>query len=426
MTTAHRRFDTSAAPRAAVIGCGPIGLLHARAVLAAPAATLIAVCDPDRPRRAHAARQFGVAAFPGVEQLLAEAQPDVVTIATPDHLHLEPALHAIAAGCHVFCEKPLAADARQAERLVRAAADRPVCLGVDYNRRFAFGYRTAKRLLDEGAIGAARHCRLTVSDRTPPATVARHPLVIFTTLLTHHFDLLHHFCGPIRSLAARAGHQGVEPLLRDVRLSFELAGGATGTIEAGYRDELTATVERMELSGSQGNIVVAGVLGPVHRTGHDGRRQSSVPQHAETFNDSIIAAVQAFVDCTARGACPPVTGDDGLRSLQWAAAAGESIHSGNIVPLGHDAGLSRRPAADDHRLRLDHHRQHGRRTASQLQPPGDEPALRHVCPTTCTGRRSKRSIWNRWCRGCARFGAWCSTRPGITAGARRTISPSIR
>lgn len=334
MTTAPRRFDESAALRAAVIGCGPIGLLHAQAIAASPQAALVGVCDLDPKRRDEVARQFGAGAYERVEQLLADERPDVVTIATPDDLHVEPALAAIAAGCHVFCEKPLAADAQQAERMVRAAAERQVCLGVDYNRRFAFGYRTAKRLLDEGAIGRLRHCRLTVSDRTPPPKVARHPLVMFTTLLTHHFDLLRHYCGAMRSLRARAGHEPIGPLLRDVTLSFEFAGGATGTIQSGYRDELTRTVERMELAGSEGTVVVEDVTGPVTWTSGDGQRtQSFSPDREETFCDSLIAHVRAFVECVARGAPAPVTGDDGLVGMRLAAATVESIHSGKTIQV---------------------------------------------------------------------------------------------
>src|SRR5262245_21521183 len=93
--------------RMGVIGCGPIGQLHARAIAGSSEAMLAAVCDIDPRRAQSAAESFGAAPYDRVAKMLGHDSLDAVTIATPDHLHLEPALLAIAAGCYVFCEKPL-------------------------------------------------------------------------------------------------------------------------------------------------------------------------------------------------------------------------------------------------------------------------------------------------------------------------------
>ena len=91
----------------------------------------------------------------------------MVTVAMSDHLHAEVALTAIAAGCHVFCEKPLATTLADAARLVEAAASRGVTLGVDHNRRFGFGYRIALALLDTGKLGDVRQVVFHVLDHNP-------------------------------------------------------------------------------------------------------------------------------------------------------------------------------------------------------------------------------------------------------------------
>ena len=166
---------------------------------------------------------------------------DVVTVATPDHLHLEVALSAIEAGCHVFCEKPLATTADDARRLVEAAAGRGVRLGVDYNRRFGYGYETARGLLDSRRLGKVQQVLIHVLDRAPRAEVARVPEVILTTLLTHHIDLARWFGGEVASIAAHFGP--IDPreprVRRDVILALEFASGAIGAIVAGYRDGQT-------------------------------------------------------------------------------------------------------------------------------------------------------------------------------------------
>ncbi len=317
--------DPARTLRMAVIGCGPIGRLHAQAIVAAPQARLAAVCELDAKRRESAGDTFNVPAYEDPRRLFAEEQLDAVAIATPDHLHVEPTLAAIEAGCHVFCEKPLATQVCEAQRLVSAARNGKVHLGVDYNRRFAFGYRTARRLLDEGAIGRLQTLRIQVSDRTPPPHVARHPFVIFTTLLTHHLDLLGWFGGEIVRLQAVAGHQPIGPLLREVAITCEFEGGS-GMIAARYRDDLTQTVESLELEGTGGAIRVEGACGGVVlKECSSGVEQRFEPADDESFYDSVVAHVRAFIEQVASGAAPPVSGADGLSSLKLAAAAVKSI-----------------------------------------------------------------------------------------------------
>jgi UDP-N-acetylglucosamine 3-dehydrogenase len=356
--------------RMAVIGCGPIGGLHAQAIQASPLASLVAVCDPDAERRTAMAEPFRAAAYDNAGQLLAEQKLDAVTIATPDHLHVEPALAAIEAGCHVFCEKPLATEVHQAERLVRAAAERGVHLAVDYNRRFAFGYRTARQQLEQGSIGKLDYIILRVSDRTPRAEVARNPHVMFTTLLTHHLDLMRFYGGEIRRLHALAGDEpaaapepvsklpgegdspillselrkiGTVPavskpvLMRSVTLSLQFAGGAVGAIVAGYRDEQARTSEWLELGGTAGSLVVEDITRRVILCGPDPDRPRTFEPNpfgtGAAFYDSLVQHVQAFIEQVARGQQPPVTGRDGLVGMQWAAAAVESLRSGQAVEI---------------------------------------------------------------------------------------------
>ena len=323
--------------RVAVIGLGRVGDLHARAIAASEHATLTAVCDSDPKHRQAAGDRFGVAAYESVERLLAGESLDAVAIATPDHLHVEPALAAIARGCHVFCEKPLAANADEAARIVEAAQRRGVWLGVDYNRRFAFGYRTAKELLNAGEIGALKYCLLRVSDATPPPAVARHRHVMFTTLLTHHLDLMRHFGGEIQRINATSDGDPSERLMRSVSISLTFASGAIGTIVAGYRDGQTRTAEWMELGGSAGSITVEDVTRRVIVSGLDPDcRRTLEPSHVragDSFYQSLTDHVQAFLANVAQRCEPPVTGRDGLISLQLAEAAIESLTTGHAVEV---------------------------------------------------------------------------------------------
>jgi UDP-N-acetylglucosamine 3-dehydrogenase len=330
-------IEPSTAWRMAVIGCGRVGNLHAQAIAGHQGAALVAVCDPDRERSTAMAERYRARAYSSLSQLLAAEKLDAVTIATPDHLHVAPVLAAIAGGCHVFCEKPLAESAADAARVVQAAAERGVHLAVDYNRRVAFGYRTARRLLDEGAIGKLDYCLLRVTDRTPGAAVARHPHVMFTTLLTHHLDLMRHFGGEILRVQATAGDEPPGALLRNVSISLRFTSGAIGTIVAGYRDALARTVEWMELGGSAGSLVVEDVTRRVIVVGKDpDRSEVFEPNHfisSDAFDDTIVEHVRDFITRVASGNAPGVTGRDGLAGLRLAAAAVESLRTARFVEV---------------------------------------------------------------------------------------------
>ena len=88
------------------------------------------------------------------EALLADPGVDAVYVPLPNHLHVDWSIRALQAGKHVLCEKPLGLDAADVQRLLEAAAAHP-----RYKVMEAFMYRfhpqwvTAKRLVDEGAIG---------------------------------------------------------------------------------------------------------------------------------------------------------------------------------------------------------------------------------------------------------------------------------
>jgi predicted dehydrogenase len=311
--------------------------LHAQAIARSAHATLHGVCDPTQRRREATGRRFNVKPYASAGELFENEKLDAVTIATPDHLHVEVALAAIAAGCHVFCEKPLATTLAEAERMVDAAAERGLQLGVDYNRRFAFGYRTAKQWLASGSIGKLNYCLLRVSNRTPPVEVARTAEVMFTTLLTHHLDLMRYYGGEIRSLHARAGDEAPGELLKSVCLSLQFAGGAIGTIVGAYRDNQTRTAEWMELGGTTGAIVVEDITRRVTLFGTDpDHGLSSQPNHfvaSDAFYDSLVEHVQAFIERVASGQPAPVNGRDGLLGLRLAAAAVESLATGQTIEV---------------------------------------------------------------------------------------------
>ncbi len=141
---------------AAVVGTGFGCYTHVRALRAA-GFDVLAVVGRDPRKTAERAALFDVpAALTSIDDALALPGVDAITIATPPHTHAPLALRAIAAGRHVLCEKPFAADTTEAKRVLAAAEAAGVVhvLGTEF--RWDPGQAGLARAVADGMVGEPR------------------------------------------------------------------------------------------------------------------------------------------------------------------------------------------------------------------------------------------------------------------------------
>ena len=121
---------------------------------------LKAVCARDGEKAKAFAAQWGYESVEtGWRNLIARKDIDLIDIASPNDTHAEIAIAAAAAGKMVLCEKPLAMNAAQAERMVEAVEKAGVANMVWYNYRRVPAVTLAKQLIDEGRLGRIFHYR---------------------------------------------------------------------------------------------------------------------------------------------------------------------------------------------------------------------------------------------------------------------------
>ena len=136
----------------AVAGLGPWGANLARNFN--ELARLAWVCDPSRERlEAAAARYPATRATSSFDELLADDAVEAVVVATPVPTHAELARRALAAGKHVFVEKPMALGADDAEALVALAEERGLTLLPGHLLLYHPGVLKLKELVDAGELG---------------------------------------------------------------------------------------------------------------------------------------------------------------------------------------------------------------------------------------------------------------------------------
>lgn len=136
-----------------VIGCG-IATFHTSAYESEPRAKMVAIAGLDTDRcRALATKHNIPEVYSNYEDLIANADVDLISVAVPNFLHLPVALAAIKAGKHVLMEKPLARNSIEGEQMVNAARDAGVILAMAFNRRARPDMQVFKRYIDDGGVG---------------------------------------------------------------------------------------------------------------------------------------------------------------------------------------------------------------------------------------------------------------------------------
>ncbi|MEU9581132.1 Gfo/Idh/MocA family protein [Streptomyces chilikensis] len=272
--------------RWAVAGCGWVARDHFLPGLLAAAAgrsggtvpRLVAVTDPDPAAAARlAVRAPGARTAPGLDALLAVHRPDAVYVATPNHLHRPAAAAAAAAGAAVLCEKPLAADLADAERLADACRRAGVLAATAYDQRFHPAHRAVREAVASGALGTVTAVRITYCCWLPPAwspdgrpydnwraDPARAGGGAALDLAPHGLDLTGVLLGgdDVTELTAQVQHR-VHPYPVDdgAVLAGRTGGGVLVCLHVAYNTPDALPRRRLEVVGTLGQLTAVDTLG---------------------------------------------------------------------------------------------------------------------------------------------------------------------
>ncbi len=140
--------------RFAILGTAGIGRQHNEGIDACPMAELTAVCDiVEESAKACAEKNHLDTYYTDYRDMYAAGGFDCVIVCTPDQVHKDQVLDALAAGYHVLCEKPLAMEMEDCRAMVDAAKKSDKVFMVGQVCRKAPAFRLAKELVDAGEIG---------------------------------------------------------------------------------------------------------------------------------------------------------------------------------------------------------------------------------------------------------------------------------
>jgi predicted dehydrogenase len=295
-----------------------MGAHHARAYATLAESELVGVYDPDRARAGAVAERFGAAAYDDLAALLDAV--DVVTIASPSHLHVDQALLALAHGCDVLVEKPVALSADQARALQRAAARDPrgPVVAAGHIEHFNPAVRELRKLLAERQVIGV-DCR-----RLGPASERNRDIDVVQDLMLHD---LHIVLTLVPSPPLQVQAAGVPtPSSDQVEYAVATVVFADGTIATfGASRATEERVRRMSISALDAHVTVdlatraietcrSTNLGEATGAGY---RQESIVERIHVPNEEpLLAQAASFLGACIRRDPPEVGLDDAVRCLE--------------------------------------------------------------------------------------------------------------
>jgi predicted dehydrogenase len=296
-----------------VVGLGSFGKHHVRHYARNPRARLVAVSDVDSERASAFAAEFGATAFTDYRDLIGKV--DAVSIAVPAAGHHDVAAAFIAAGVHVFVEKPLAATTDAARALAAAASACGVVLQVGHIERFNPAVTAIEQRIGQPRRMAFRR----LSAWNGRATDVD---VIFD-LMIHDIDLALHFAqSPVRSVAG-SGQVARSSTIDEAEAWLTFENGAIATLSA---SRVAPQTERRITISEPGAAYVADLGAPglaVTRRGEP--TPTIIPLEA---HDNLGAEIDSFLACVADGAAPRVGGEAGVAAVDIAERIRAAIDAG--------------------------------------------------------------------------------------------------
>lgn len=325
-----------------VIGLGPIGNLHADLYRRDEMVELAGVCDIVAERAEKAGRRLGVRWFTDAQDMLRAVKPQVVSVATGGYEygsdHALPTLQALEAGCHVLCEKPISNELEPARAMVAKAREKRLCLGCDFNHRFTPAARQAKKWQDEGLLGDLIFCNMALwIGKFQPL---ESPYYHIKALNPHSIDMMRHYCGEIRRVQLFAMTAPGRNIWSTASFNMQFENGAVGHLTSSYDIERGHPMERCEVAGTKGRLVVDDMWreATLYPAGNLEKRVFTNPVFGGVtgFDDTFRERLRCFVRQVASGAKPEEidgSGEDGLRGLRVILAAIRSLDTGQVVDV---------------------------------------------------------------------------------------------
>jgi UDP-N-acetylglucosamine 3-dehydrogenase len=334
-----------------VIGCGAIAIRrHLPEYAAEGNVEIVAVSDIVLERAQEAAQKYGAQkVYEDYKELLQNEEIDAVSVCLPNYLHAPVTIAALQAGKHVLVEKPMATSIEEAEEMIKVAKEHNKKLMVAHNQRFVPSHVKAKELIESGSIGKVYSFRTAFGHPGPEGWSVdgatswffkkEHAFIgALGDLGVHKSDVIRYLLGDIVEVASFVetnAKQGTDVDDNAVCI-LKTESGVIGTLAASWA----------YVTGDDNSTIIYGEKAvlrleddPTHslvvqyKTGEVVKYELGKIQTNESGGQTSTRVIEAFVDSIVNDKVPPISGEEGMKSLEVILAALESNETKKIVRL---------------------------------------------------------------------------------------------
>ena len=308
----------------AVIGTGFWGKNHARVYTELAETDLIAICDIDAERARSVAKQFGVKSYVNTGSMLKNKDIEAVSICSWSTSLAKEALKALKAGKHALVEKPMAANSKQAQKLLQTAEKEALQLTVGFLMRFIPGLQHIERAVKDRTIGELV-CATSKRVSQWPERIGDVGVVKDTAI--HDIDVMRYIFNedPI-AVYGKTGNMAHAKFEDYAQLMLTFEGGKTAFIESNW---LTPYKTRTLVATGSKAIMKLDYI--TQELTIENEKETLQPRYP--VKEPLKLELQNFAKSILENEKPLATGEDGLKALRIAEAALKSSATGRVVKL---------------------------------------------------------------------------------------------
>lgn len=321
--------------RIGILGAGGIAKVHTSILKRDERVQIVGVADIVEERAAALAKETGSAKAVSSLDDLFELGVDAVYVTTPNTLHVEPVLKCLQQNVHVFSEKPMATSLEEAEQIKKAAETSKAIYNLGMNRRYASVYKKVKELIASGEVTPyLANIKMNRGELLNPAWTADPKVTggfLYETPF-HLMDMCRYLFGEVQTVYCEA-RQNISKAELDtfaIMMTFE-----SGTIvnfvtyaHAGW----SFPFESLEVYGKYCTVATQELEKVMYAPGLQQPSQI-IDFHQLSMEEKWGYAEEdrLFIDAIIKGTKPPVTAEDGFRSIQLLEAIYESAKTGKMI-----------------------------------------------------------------------------------------------
>jgi len=316
-----------------IMGAGFIARVHAGVLACDERVQLTAIYDVVPEAAERLATSYNATAVATTLELLERS--DAVYITTPNTQHVSLAMAAIETGKHVFCEKPLATNAADAESVFEKSNEGPGVFQVGHNRRFAPVYASLRKMLSETYKPHSAHVKMNRGELLKPEWTGDTEITggfLYETPI-HMFDMMRFLFGEVESLhAIGSTHEYKE--VDDFSVLLKFANRMHATLATAADASWLFPFERVEVFCHHATLLTREMESLTCSSNLEGHfTVQTMHQLPREERWGYVQEDRAFIDSIVNNSPPLVTALDGLIAVRIADAVYESVRTNGPVAI---------------------------------------------------------------------------------------------